>query len=311
MAVSRSSRSGRTRRNNLPSRNNGSRGELRKRKQRHKRKKNSWIWKVILLIILCLGVYFFLNSSAFTVETIEVEGNQRISDEDIITLSGITTGGNLFDVDREKAEEKVALHAMVKSVDIKTRPFHKILIQVEEKEAVAWLYQEDEGYYLVDENGNLMEKREEYNDYLPLIRSIELPRFLCVGMRLDSQDAADLLAAAAVFADFMRERPRELSVSSDHGIVMTLDTMELRLGEAKDLLKKRHLIEDLLDEIPAADLPQVEYMDVSSLRKPVIGGYDLEASAGQQNQENTQENTDNGNSNVAPEEDTSAAGDGM
>ena len=87
--------------------------------------------------------------------------------------------------------------------------------------------------------------------------------------------------------------------------------MELRLGEAKDLLKKRHLIEDLLDEIPAADLPQVEYMDVSSLRKPVIGGYDLEASAGQQNQENTQENTDNGNGNVAPEEDTSAAGDGM
>ena len=37
----------------------------------------------------------------------------------------------------------------------------------------------------------------------------------------------------------------------------------------------------------------------------------LEASAGQQNQENTQENTDNGNGNVAPEEDTSGAGDGM
>ncbi|MEE0776472.1 MAG: FtsQ-type POTRA domain-containing protein [Bacillota bacterium] len=291
MAVSRSNRRGRSQRSPLPS-YSSSRGELRKRKQKRKRKNSNWIWKVILLMILCLGVYFFLHSGLFTLKTIEVEGNHRISDEDIIVLADITTGGNIFDVDREKAEEHVALHALVDSVDVKTRPFHKILIQVQEKEAIAWLYHEDDGYYLVDENGNLLEKREEYNDYLPLISGVELPKFLCVGMRLETQDALEALKVSAVFADFLRDQPREITVSSKKGIIMILNTMELRLGDSGKLLKKRHLIEDLMDEIPASDLPQVEYMDVSSPRKPVLGGYDLEAAAKQrQEQKQTQKDS--------------------
>ncbi|MEG1497258.1 MAG: FtsQ-type POTRA domain-containing protein [Clostridiales bacterium] len=235
------------------------------------------IGRIVLLGICCLGIFFFLQSSLFTVKTIDVRGTERINPDDLVVLSGIKTNGNLFDVNRKEARERIELHAAVDEVLVNTRPFHKILITVKEKEAVAWIHHK-EGYYLMDENGYLFINRSEYNDYLPLITGLTLPKDLPIGIQLkEIKGLNDAIEVAKVFDEYARGQLRELHFTKDENFVFFIGDLKVKLGKNTDLWKKQHVLDNLLQQIPAKALPQVNYIDVSSPENPVISGYDIRA----------------------------------
>lgn len=233
------------------------------------------IGRIVLLLVVCLGIWFFLQSNVFTVKTVEVRGNERVSSEDIIALAAIETGGNLFDVDRKEAAERVKMHSAINKVIVNTRPFHKILITVEERTAVGWIAAE-EGYYLLDDKGYIFMQREDYNDYLPLITGLTLPNALSTGLSLnDVKGIEDVLEVSNAFSDYYRGQMRELHYTQKGNFVFFIGDLKIRLGKNEKVWKKRRVIDALLEKIPASRLDEVEYIDVSSPDNPVVSGYDI------------------------------------
>ena len=66
--------------------------------KKKKRRKKHYLLRFIVIIAACIGLYFVLHLDFFTVNGIAVVGNDEISDEEIIELSELETGVNIFDV---------------------------------------------------------------------------------------------------------------------------------------------------------------------------------------------------------------------
>lgn len=281
-------------------RRTGGRAMTRRTKKRSGFNLSGCLLRIILVLIVCVAVFFFLQSDVFTVKSIEVRGLERVNEDDIVALANIETGVNLFSVNRHEAEELIALHPAVADVSVNTRPPHKILITITEREAVAWI-PGDECYYLLDEDGYIFIKRDEYNDYLPLITGLELPDNLSVGLQFTNVSGlSDAISISKVFADYCRGQLRELHYTAKGNFVFFIGDLKIYLGKNEDMWKKKNVLDGILQQIPASKLSQVEYIDLSSPSNPVVKGYDIvaeqEKEAEQKKVEQQTKDTDNSES---------------
>ena len=68
-----------------------------KRKEKKRKKKRISLWvKLLLIVAVCAGLYFFASSSYFNVTSFQVEGSTYYSEDEILTMGNCKTGGNIF-----------------------------------------------------------------------------------------------------------------------------------------------------------------------------------------------------------------------
>jgi cell division protein FtsQ len=84
-----------------------------------------------------VGIYFALHIDYFDINGIAVAGNKEISDEEIISLSKIETGDNLFDVHPIMAERRIKKNLYIEKVNVKRVLPNKIRIEVTERSGKA------------------------------------------------------------------------------------------------------------------------------------------------------------------------------
>jgi cell division septal protein FtsQ len=81
----------------------------RKVRPRYRRKKPGsmkWLMKILTFILILFALYYFVHSSFFALSSIQVTGMKQISSKDIINLSGLAKGENIFKIDLKAAEKK-------------------------------------------------------------------------------------------------------------------------------------------------------------------------------------------------------------
>ncbi|MFA5523571.1 MAG: FtsQ-type POTRA domain-containing protein [Tissierellales bacterium] len=122
--------------------------------------------RLIFLIILLLSATFFIlytKTSFFHISSIEIIGNEKITDEKLILASGIIIDENIFKINLKMVEENVLLHPYIKSVKIKRRLPNKMLINVDERKEVVII--NDFGTYMyLDEEGIILNILSEIKD---------------------------------------------------------------------------------------------------------------------------------------------------
>lgn len=97
-------------------------------------------------------VYSLVTTSvSFKISKIEITGNKRVAREDLIELSGIEQGNNIFSVDVDDAAKSIQSNPWIKGVTVKRHFPDKIMIHVEEWNATAILRRAD--LMLMDESG--------------------------------------------------------------------------------------------------------------------------------------------------------------
>lgn len=89
-----------------------------KRKSKHKIRKYTLYYILIILLTLCVGVVLSMTVF-FKMENIVVVGNDRYKDEDIIKISELKKGDNLVKIDKDKAIENILKkYIYIENVDI-------------------------------------------------------------------------------------------------------------------------------------------------------------------------------------------------
>ncbi len=112
----------------------------------------------VFFIVVILGC-MFLKSEHFDISSIAVNGNNKLTDEEIIDASGIRTGDNLFDYNTSKARKAVMSLSYIDSCEIVRKYPDEVHINVKEKAgSMAYLtggiycYLDEEGYILKTES---------------------------------------------------------------------------------------------------------------------------------------------------------------
>ncbi|MDR1778595.1 MAG: FtsQ-type POTRA domain-containing protein [Clostridiales Family XIII bacterium] len=166
---------------------------------RKPRKKKHVFLKTVLVLLLLGGLYVIATSPLFEVRGIKVEGASHFSEAQIIDLSGLETGGNLWKAKLGAAEKTLLTQPYIKAVEMHRDIPHRINIVVTERKELFALACESRWLILDDEAVLLAEA--DVAPALPLVEGIEVNStqagvLLDVAQKTLLEDTRNLLAAA-------------------------------------------------------------------------------------------------------------------
>lgn len=130
---------------------------LRKKRKKKKLKRKMKIVFVLFVLLLIVG-YFVSDFSR--IQTIEIEGQQEISKEEILETISVHKGDIIFLVNTGHIEDEVAKMPFIKKVKVTKSVLGHVYIEIEEAQKVAYCVI-DKTTYVIDELGNVSETTDK------------------------------------------------------------------------------------------------------------------------------------------------------
>jgi cell division protein FtsQ len=203
----------------------------------------------------------------FSIKQVRVEGVQTLKVEDMQSLSGINPGTNTFKLNLKEIQDRIALNPMVKQVQVTRQYPSAVLVQIEERKAVALLSWKGE-YIAVDAEGYYITEVKDFSKAnLPIITGIRLGN-LTLGKLIPGEGLAACLSFIQKMDQNLLANISELNGTDSLGIVLfTIEGTEVRLGASERVEKKLALLREVLKNSYGR---KVEYIDITFSGKPVI-----------------------------------------
>ncbi len=140
-------------------------GELRERiekRKKEKRKKQryfrTWVYVTAFIFMALVFGFFFSISGFFTVDAIEVEGNEHYTYEEVVNISHAVPGRNIiYNLNKKEIVSYLEQNPYIKSAEVKRKlPSTMLIVIKERQERMAFKYDGD--YLVMDGEGILLKK---------------------------------------------------------------------------------------------------------------------------------------------------------
>ncbi|MDO4732369.1 MAG: FtsQ-type POTRA domain-containing protein [Bacillota bacterium] len=241
------------------------------RKARRRAGNIRWVLILVFLVACMFAGYFFSLSSFFSIREVVVSGNSLVSEQRILELAEVHKGANIFSVDLKSSSAWICIEPRIKSAELRRKLPNQLLIQVEEREAVACMMSAD--FLLeVDAEGRILQRHRSWSGLeLPLISGVELPYSesmpgICVERR-GMEEALTIIRSLPDDAEGIGE----INVSNPQFIKLyTLSGVEIRLGDCEDFHKKYGVYTGILLDNEMEQGRPLRYIDVSIIDKPTF-----------------------------------------
>lgn len=127
-----------------------------------RRRKRKRIKKILMLFILLLSICITLclKHPYFNIKNIEVSGNRNISSKEIVDLSRLFKGNNIFYINVRNGENNILSNPYISEVQIKRKLPATVQINIKEREALFY-NAKDNKYFIVDKNGVVLQKKDD------------------------------------------------------------------------------------------------------------------------------------------------------
>jgi cell division protein FtsQ len=177
-----------------------------------------------------------LRSPQLALTHVSFRGLHQVADTELLQLTGLSLGDNIFRVDCSSLEQAVASHPWVRRAKVHRRIPHELLIQVDEFKAIAVVSLGQ--LYLLDAEGRPF-KRIQPSD------SVDLPRVTGISreqyLREPEVASARLQQATEMMADYRRFDPTdplaELRLEAGGMTVISQSGVEIHFGEGERAAK--------------------------------------------------------------------------
>lgn len=224
----------------------------RRRKKRNRRIKRIIKWTSIIVIIAG-GTTFAMVSPIFNIQEIQVTGNEKISADTVISLSGLSKGQNIFRFLSSNIIEQIKTEAYIQNAEISRSFPNKIIINVKERKQrfnVEFL----NGYAYIDSQGYILEISSNKLE-LPTIQGISTPENeIVAGNRLNQEDLEKLEVALKIMDAYkscnLDDRVTSIDISdkNNYSIYMESDKKTIYIGDGSSLGDKILWIQAILKD---------------------------------------------------------------
>lgn len=221
------------------------------------RKKRKIVFRIVkiamLLLIVIGGGTYFLLSPFFNIKEITASGNEKITSEELVSLSGILLEENIFKIQKNKAQQTIKENAYIDQVTIKRKLPDKIEIQVVERKpslmitfANAYVYINNQGYML-EVSPNALN--------LPILTGFLTPEEeIRAGNRLCSEDLQRLEHVLQIMksaeSNGLEEKITKINIADKQNYILELskEKKKVYLGDESNLSTKMLYIVSILEE---------------------------------------------------------------
>lgn len=159
------------------------REEKKRKRRRIKLAMTATFVGTIVLIVMCS---FGLTSPNFNINTIKVVSNEKILYEEIVQISEIEIGTNIFRMSTSTIEENVKKNAYIENVKVEKKYPETIQITVQER-TPAYIAKMEDVYIYLDENGYLLEENNSNELGFMVLEGIEFEDTYQLGEKIDTK----------------------------------------------------------------------------------------------------------------------------
>lgn len=208
--------------------------------------------KAGIIVLFSILIVLILGSSLFNVKKIEVIGNDRISDEMIISLSGLELYENMFTFNKLSVIDKIKENAYIKNVKISRKLPDTVKITVQEN-LPRYLIQIADSYAYINNQGYILEISTE-KENMPIITGVstDLSR-IKEGERINVEDLKkmDMVIKICEIAksNDLKELITKIDISNDRNYTIILETegKTVYLGDCSDLNTRMLYLKSVLE----------------------------------------------------------------
>lgn len=215
----------------------GDRDLIKKRKNRR-----IILAAIVALILLALLI---LNSNIFSLKTIEITGNEQMSDEEVKEYFGLTEGVNLFRFFLNHIGKKVSRDPRIENAEVYVNWPDGVKIEVKESVTVGYVY--FQGTYLcLSRDGAVVDSTYYLSRELPILKGLNVKSFSIgqVPVTEDESTFKTVMQLGSVLKKYgLTELVREMNVHDLSNIVLYTDNLDIYCGGTEDFDMKAAVIQ--------------------------------------------------------------------
>ena len=230
-------------------------GNNNKKKKQPKKEKiglKIFKWTSIFALIVAT-IIFFMMSSVFNIKEIVVSNNNKISSEEIIKLSGLTIGTNMFKTSNNFIRNGVKVNPYIENVRIRRDIRGTVELEVEERIA-TYMLKFANAYVYINNQGYMLEITETPLD-LPIITGFETPaESIKEGNRLIVEDLKKLEDVIKIIesakSNSLANLITEVNIEDSMNYVLTIasESKTVQFGDISNVNVKLLKIEALIEQ---------------------------------------------------------------
>ncbi len=226
------------------------------RVQRKNRKRRIYIRLVIIILVLSLFIFWSLRTKLLQIKAIQVDGNSKLSTEEIIEVSGISHGDNIIKTRIGNAEESIVNLPYIESVEIKRKFPGTIEIQVQER--VPYMqFEYNYSYAVIDSQGVLLEYSIRLNSKIPLVKGFDWEQLkpgeeiLNNGIGNKLQDLFNDEEIEKIVLNF-----REIVYDDENNIKINLfNGVIVEFGPLHNVIYKLKVLQEIVQDVEEKNIP--------------------------------------------------------
>ena len=224
-------------------------------KKRRKSKKKKINKKILgfcsIIILVAIIVVLALTAPIFNITKIEINGNEKVSKDTIIALSGIKMGENIFRFNNDMIQN-VKQNTYIEKVEIQRKMPGTVVISVKERK-IKYQINLINSYVYLDKNGYLLENSAERKN-VPVIVGFSIKEDEMLNeKRLKDNDLEKLANAAKIIeaakAINIYNLITEVNVEDKNNTILYLESKskKINVGDTTNLTNKMLYVQKILE----------------------------------------------------------------
>ena len=218
------------------------------------------ILRVLGVLAAFMAFIAIALSPVFVLKHVNVHGNTYLSDEEIIRISGVNLGENLFQLATDEIMQAMGKDIRIDQAIVRRNFPNSLDIQVVERIPLA-IIKCDYGYLEVGRGGIVLDAHRNLSQIpVPIVSGVEVSD-LFVGDTAENQQLSQVL-------DFLDKLNRdtatsiaEINISDPNNVMVYMNhSVQLKMGALDSLQKKLEITESVNREVKQAKHP-IDYVD--------------------------------------------------
>jgi len=153
--------------------------------------KVSLLKRIFILILVVIAIWGILHTKLFSVKNIVVLNNNHLTKEEIISISGINQGDNIYKRSVKEIKKALFENAYIEDVTIKKKLPNTIEIDITERN-INYMIQFSDTYVYLSNQGYMLEQTSEKAN-VPIIVGLSTDQnSVVIGGRLNNEDLSKM-----------------------------------------------------------------------------------------------------------------------
>ncbi len=223
-------------------------------------------------LVFCLVMFYnvLITTEYLEVRSIDVVGIHRVSRGEVVALSGVREGANIFSFKYSDALDALKSHPWVASAQLRRVPPHTVRIELEEKEPVALVKSDD--IYVMDGAGRLFALHSPTDSIdLPVVTGVKPApgTEALLGTSVDNS-ILELMAVLDGRDGFGIRNVSEINVASGYGLALYTLAEGVRLELGYGPFEEKLQAFERVVSARGGTMAGIEAMDIKSEKEVVV-----------------------------------------